>query len=115
MLFPEEIRKNIQALMAFDKAPSRALMIRRAKSIVDLIYKGLEDWSQTETYPYSDCWENYSWPVIIDGAPPFFQRRLEDALLVGILEPIYVVSAQELSWLYDDESEWSKRRNSLLE
>ncbi|MDD4531141.1 MAG: hypothetical protein PHH21_00340 [Candidatus Pacebacteria bacterium] len=111
----DEKRKRIQALMFFKKAPERTEMIRRAKKIVRLIQQGLVDLSKTEEYPYGDCPENYAWSVIIEGAPAFFQRRVEDALLVCLFEPVYVVSPRELSWLYDDEAEWCERRNALIE
>lgn len=106
---PENFRKKIRELMTFEKVPTREILVKRADDIVSCIIDGLTALNPTEDSPM-----NYVWAVIIADCPDFFQRRLEDVMMISIFQPVYIFSGDKLLWLYDDEEEWNHRRNALL-
>lgn len=114
---PIKIWKSVQELMTFEKVPKREEMIVRAEKIADHISKGLEILANEGKFSPSghDDWFSYCWPIIID-PPPFFQRRLEDALVLKLHTPFYVFSIRgKVSGLVDplDDDEWNRARISM--
>lgn len=111
---PKDKRKEIRKLMTFEKVPNQKILVQRAKNIVSLIEDGLEALNKGEEKVSEDDPMNYIWAIVISDCPDFFQRRLEDVLMVALFEPVYILPSGKLLWLYDNEEEWNHRRNALL-
>lgn len=106
---PKDNREKIRKLMTFEKVPTQKTLVKRANDIVDCIIDGLKTLNPTEDSPM-----NYVWAVVIADCPDFFQRRLEDVMMISIFQPVHIFPGGKLLWLYDDEEEWNHRRNALL-
>lgn len=109
---PEDNRKKIRKLMNFEKVPTQEILVQRANNIVSCILDGLKALYKEEEIIEDPM--DYAWAVVIADCPDFFQRRLEDVMMISILEPVYIFQGGELIWLYDDEKEWSHRRCFLM-
>jgi len=118
---PADIRKEIQKLMTFEKVPTQETLVKRAKKIALCIDEGLKKLNQENKISFPDLEYGYEgrpscyvWDIVIDGCPNFFQRRLEDVMMISFYRPVYIFSENILLWAYDEESEWSHRRKALL-